>query len=275
MKAMIIGPSGSGKSTSLRNLVPECVGVVGVAKKPLPFRSKKIETFYSDNYEEIKVKLKQWAYPIVVIDDAQYILANEFMRRSSETGYTKFTELAKKFWELLNFIDEQIQDEKTVYILSHTEKDIDGFEKIKTIGKLLDEKITIEGMFTVVLKSVAIDGVYQFSTQTNNDTVKSPMGMFDNLMIDNDLAFVDKKIREYYELPSLESLSEHARKQSEKLDEEKSLAMKFEHRIEDAKNLAELTEIGKDIKTIGFSDGIRTSLLKKWVEKNTLLKQSV
>ena len=132
----------------------------------------------------------------------QYLLANEFMNRATEKGYEKFTTLAYNFWDLLNTIDK-LPDHKTVYLLSHIEQDGDR-EKFKTIGKLLDEKITIEGLFTIVLKTFVKDGApetekYFFATKNNGkDTVKSPFGLFANDRIPNDLAEVDKAVREFY-----------------------------------------------------------------------------
>jgi hypothetical protein len=127
-------------------------------------------------------------------------MANEYMRRSDERGYDKFTEIAKNFWELITMV-ASLPHDKVVYFLSHIETDATGKEKIKTIGKMLDEKITVEGLFTIVLKTKVQDGKYSFSTQNNgNDTVKSPIGMFSATEIDNDLKAVDVAVREYYEL---------------------------------------------------------------------------
>jgi hypothetical protein len=127
-------------------------------------------------------------------------MANEFMRRASERGYDKFTEIAQNFWDLINAI-RTLPEDVIVYVMAHIERDGSGNEKIKTIGRMLDEKITIEGMFTIVLKTAVSDGVYNFSTQNNgNDTVKSPLGLFKSSLIDNDLKAVDTAIREYYEL---------------------------------------------------------------------------
>ena len=136
--------------------------------------------------------------PIVVIDDFQYIMANEFMRRSHEKGFDKFTDIGRNAWEILNTA-VNLAPERRVYILSHTQEDESGRTKIKTIGKLLDEKITPEGMVTIVLKAIVQDGKHYFTTQNSGmDTVKSPEGMFEQTLIDNDLAAVDKSICNYY-----------------------------------------------------------------------------
>ena len=197
--ALILGESGKGKSASLRNVPEDQILVINVADKPLPFKNH-MESVSTDNYPEIIKQMKLTKKKIIVIDDAQYLMANEFMRRAGERGFDKFTEIAQKFWTLIQTVKE-LESDVTVYILAHIERDQNGNEKIKTIGKLLDEKITIEGMFTIVLKAQVNDGVYTFSTQSNGfDTVKSPMGMFPKAMIDNDLWYVDRKIREYYEI---------------------------------------------------------------------------
>lgn len=197
---MILGESGSGKSASLRNFKPEEVGVFNVGGKPFPFRSnlKKIDT---DDYKTIMGGLAAMKAPAAVIDDAQYLMANEFMRRSKEIGYQKYTEMATSYWNLVQMVIKNLPPDRIVYFLSHVERDQNGNEKCKTIGRMLDEKITVEGMFTVVLKTRVKDGHYAFVTQTNGqDTVKSPMGMFDAVEIDNDLAMVDRIIRDYYGL---------------------------------------------------------------------------
>lgn len=195
---MILGESGSGKSASMRNFNPQEVTVFNVASKPFPFRSK-LNRVDGDRYPDIANALRLLSTPSAVIDDAQYLMANEFMRRFKETGYQKFTDIATNFWALVQTVVKNTPSDKIVYFLSHIERDQNGNEKCKTIGKMLDEKITVEGMFTVVLKTHVKDGIYTFVTQTNGqDTVKSPMGMFNQLEIDNDLAMVDRTIRAYY-----------------------------------------------------------------------------
>lgn len=196
---LILGESGSGKSASMRNFSPDEVKVINVANKPLPFKNK-FESVSTDDYRTIIKEMKMSKKKVLVIDDAQYLMANEFMRRATERGFDKFTEIAQNFWNLVQTVKE-LPDDVVVYILAHIERDANGNEKIKTIGKLLDEKITVEGMFTIVLKTNVTDGVYTFTTQNNgHDTVKSPIGMFPTFAIDNDLHYVDEKIRNYYEL---------------------------------------------------------------------------
>ncbi len=197
---MILGESGSGKSTSMRNFKTGEVGIINVGKKPLPFRTD-IKPFNSDDYSKIVAVMQKATAKSIVIDDCQYLMANEFMRNAKVTGFQKFTDIALNFWSLVQIVIDQLPDDVIVYFLGHIERDSNGNEKFKTIGKMLDEKITIEGLFTIVLKTVVADNKYQFATQTNGmDTVKSPLGMFSEQLIDNDLKMVDDTIREYYNI---------------------------------------------------------------------------
>lgn len=197
---MVYGQSGSGKSTSLRNFTPEQVSIVNVLGKPFPFRFNGLKGAVSDNYEKIIKLLCQTPKLSIVIDDATYLMTNEYVRTAKQSGYQKFTDMAANFKGLLD-LAKSLPEDKIVYIMGHMERDSDGNEKFKTIGKMLDEKICVEGLFTIVLKTVVQDGKYYFSTQNNgSDVSKSPMGMFESSLIDNDLAMVDKAIREYYNL---------------------------------------------------------------------------
>lgn len=198
---LVLGHSGSGKSTSLRNFRSAEITHINVMGKPLPFKARFTNTINSDKYDVIGDALGEMTTKIAVIDDAQYLMANEFMRRAMERGYDKFTEIANNFWTLVNYVITELPFDTTVYFLMHIERDDSGNEKVKTIGKLLDEKITVEGMFTIVLKSLVKDGEYTFATQSNgHDTVKSPLGMFNTYQIDNDLKAVDDTIRAFWEL---------------------------------------------------------------------------
>lgn len=199
----ILGRSGTGKSYSMRNFKKGEIGVVNVQGKILPFKgSGALDIENTDDSGDIVECIERMSkkYKTVVVDDFQYVMANEFMRRATERGYDKFTEIARHAWDIANKVRELPQD-VIVYVLCHTDTDQDGFEKLKTIGKLLDEKIVLEGMSTIVLKTAVSDGQYMFLTQNNgHDTVKSPAGMFPSYAIDNDLKYVDDKIRNYYEL---------------------------------------------------------------------------
>lgn len=213
---MILGQSGTGKTTSLRNLDPAHTLLIQAVKKPLPFRSSGWgwydkenkpdgNVIVSDNAGAIIKAMKGTRRDVIVLDDFQYILANEFMRRvlDKETGnaaFAKYNEIAHNAWSIL-MTASQLADNKRVYILGHTQEDDNGRIKAKTIGKLLDEKITLEGLLTIVLRTCVINGQYLFSTKNNGlDTVKSPIGLFEDEQIDNDLALIDAKIFEYYNL---------------------------------------------------------------------------
>lgn len=194
---MVYGQSGTGKSTSLRNFKPEDVCIVNVSGKPLPFKNKH-KTFNTDDYMAVDAAIKKAPAKSIVIDDATYLMTGEYMRTAKVTGYQKFTDMALNYYTLVKAASA-LPDDKIVYFMGHSDTDANGNEKFKTIGKMLDEKVTLEGMFTIVLKTVVTDGKYQFSTRNSGqDTVKTPLGMFNDVLIDNDLAMVDKTIREYY-----------------------------------------------------------------------------
>jgi len=195
---MILGRSGVGKSASMRNIPEDRYSLVEVNGKPLPFKTKK-QTYNTDDYAKISRYMHDTPADIIVIDDSQYLMANEFMRRAKEKGFEKFTEIGLNFWNLINEV-QKLPANKIVYFLHHTETEIDGTIKEKTIGKLLDEKICIAGMFTIVLLADKVDKEYFFSTQSDEKSpAKTPMGMFDKATIDNDLYAVDAAIRSYYE----------------------------------------------------------------------------
>lgn len=195
---LILGESGTGKSASMRNFKPDEIALANVAGKPLPFRGKFEETINTDSYRQIKKFMKESFADVVVIDDAQYLMANEFMRRSGERGYDKFTEIGVNFWDLVRSVID-LPPDKIVVFMAHIDRDANGNEKIKTIGKLLDEKITVEGMFTIVLKTSVSDGKFSFMTVNNgHDTVKSPIGLFKSSEIENDLKAVINAVRAYY-----------------------------------------------------------------------------
>lgn len=200
LAVLVLGFSGSGKSASLRNFGENELALVNVNGKQLPFRTQFKSQIRSDKYSEITDFVKKQSVKSIAIDDTQYLMANEFMRRAKETGFQKFTDIGKNFWELVRLVDA-LPDDVIVYFLNHIETGDDGRQKAKTIGKLLDEKITVEGMFTTVLKTVVTDGKYMFATQTDGtDTCKSPIGLFNTMYINNDLKIVDEALRTYYHL---------------------------------------------------------------------------
>ena len=196
--SLILGKSGSGKSTSLRNFNPKEVALIQVIKKPLPFPGSNVwKPLVTDDHARIIGAARGTKRKVIVIDDYQYVLANEFMRRSQEKGYDKFNDIGRHTWDVFDAL-LKLPDDVRIYILSHTEESETGQIKMKTVGKMLDDKITLEGMVTIVLRAVVQDGKNYFATRNNgSDTTKAPMGMFDDL-IDNDRAAVDAGICAYY-----------------------------------------------------------------------------
>ena len=196
---LIIGASGSGKSTSMRNFDEKELGVVNVLSKPLPFKNS-LKMADTDNYEEIKQIIANAKTPAIVIDDSNYLITNEFMRTCKDTGFQKYNDMGNHFWDLVNFT-KNLDGNKIVYFFMHSETTEDGRIIPKTIGKMLNEKVCIEGMFTIVLRAMYDNGKYIFKTKTNGyDVCKTPLDMFSEEIIENDLKYVDTIIRDYYNL---------------------------------------------------------------------------
>ena len=203
---LIMGRSGSGKSASLRNFDKD-VFVVNVNNKPLPFKDNThLKVLNSDEYLKIKPALKM-AYEkgikTAVIDDAGYLLTAKFMaghrQAKGNSQFDLYNEIADNFYNLIKFIADELPADMNVYVIMHEEMNDMGYTKPKTIGKLLDDKVCVEGMFTIVLHSMKLDGKYVFATNTDGlDVTKSPIGMFEETYISNDLSKVDEVIREYY-----------------------------------------------------------------------------
>ena len=199
---LVIGDSGTGKSASLRNFKPDEVLVINCAGKPLPFKNhfQQITPTFEKLTKDVQKALATTEKKVVVVDDAQYIMSFQYMRRIKENGWDKWNDIQGDFFNIIQDA-KNLPKDVVVYFLSHLQRDDAGHEKVKTMGKMLDEKITIEGLFTIVLKTSVTDGNYYFLTQNSGlDTVKSPIGMFDTYAIDNDLKYVDTKIRNYYEI---------------------------------------------------------------------------
>jgi hypothetical protein len=183
----------------MRNFEPDEVGIFNVASKPLPFR-KKIPKADGATYQTIVNGLSKASLKKYVIDDSQYLMAFDMFDRAKETGYTKFTDMALSFKNLIDYVIRSTPPDVIVYFLHHVEKTEDGRTKAKTTGKMLDTHLTVEGLFSIVLLEKTDGFGYKFITQSDGSTTaKSPMEMFDK-EIDNDLKFVDTKIREYWEL---------------------------------------------------------------------------
>lgn len=202
---LIIGKSGSGKSTSMRNCInKEDWNLIRVLNKPLPFKGK-INGWSSDDYQTVMKCLSQSKAKNIVLDDAGYLITNMFMNKHSSAGagngvFTLYNQIGDHFWNLIQFI-VKLPEDKIVYVIMHEDTNDFGQIKPKTIGKLLDEKVCIEGMFTIVLRCIEESGKHIFVTQSADGAVsKSPIDMFETLTIDNDLLIVEKAIREYYEI---------------------------------------------------------------------------
>lgn len=197
---LILGESGSGKSASLRNFEPNDVSIFNVATKPLPFR-KKLPTMATANYDTICQSIQKSQKKAFVIDDSQYLLCFESFAKAKETGYGKYTDMALHFYNLVQFVIRQTPPDVIVYFLHHTETDSNtGKVKAKTIGKMLDNQLTLEGLFAIVLMCHTDGKKHNFITQSDGvTTAKSPMEMFP-AEIDNDLKSVDQAIRAYYEI---------------------------------------------------------------------------
>ena len=197
---LILGESGSGKSASLRNFEAEDVSIFNVAAKPLPFR-KKLPMKSTSDYNAIVSCIKQSQKKAFVIDDSQYLMCFESFSRAKETGFGKFTDFALNFYNLVQFVIKQTPPDVIVYFLHHTETDGNtGKTKAKTMGKMLDSQLTLEGLFSIVLICTTDGKNHSFITQSDGfTTAKSPMEMFPDV-IDNDLKLVDQTVREYYEL---------------------------------------------------------------------------
>ena len=220
-KILIMGESGTGKSTSLRNLDPEITAVVNPVGKPLPFKSSNGK-FTMLNNETKSSNITAWmkgqakaGKKILIVDDFQYLLSIPYMNRIHEGGWDKWNDFGDDYFKLIDVCADLPADVR-VYYLSHCETLENGITTIKLIGKLLREKITIEGLFTIVLRTSVIDQKYFFLTQNSGkDTVKSPMGMFSEYAVENDLAYIDDKVCNYYEIGNYKSDEEMAARDQE------------------------------------------------------------
>lgn len=196
---LILGASGSGKSTSLENFSENEVLVFNVAGKPFPFR-KMLKVINNAGYDNIGKILNKKEFKKYVIDDSQYLLAFDLFDRAKETGYGKFTDIAVRFYKMIRFVIDKIPKDVIVYFLHHSEETASGKIKAKTVGKMLDDQLTLEGLFSIVLLAETDGDKYYFVTQSDGySTCKSPKEMF-RKNIKNDLKVVDTIIRKYWNL---------------------------------------------------------------------------
>ena len=207
VSVLVLGHSGAGKSSSLREFERGEIGIFNVAGKPLPFR-KKLGKIDHAAYNQIHQALAANELRAYVVDDANYLMAFQNFRLAKQTGFGKFVDMAVNFEQLLEAANAT--DENTiVYFFMHPDYDEAGRLKAKTIGKMLDNQLTIEGMFPIVLLADKDDSGFHFFTQSDGTTpVKTPMGMFDEAKIDNDLKLVDSTIREYWGMEPLTKAGE-------------------------------------------------------------------
>lgn len=219
---LVYGESGAGKSASLRNYEPGELGIFNISGKPLPFK-KKLAVANTTSYATIKAKLMENALNAYVLDDIGLAMTFFLFDRALEGGYTKFTQAAKDFYDLVQCAIRQTNDDTIVYFIMHAERSDDGMRiKAKTSGKMIDNQLTLESLFSIVLMAQTDGKRHWFVTQSDGiTTCKSPMDMFP-LEIDNDLKAVDTTIREYYDMAPLKAVKPKAKAEVEKTREVKN-----------------------------------------------------
>lgn len=207
---LILGESGTGKSTSIRTLNHEETFIINVLDKPLPFKgyrkryNDELKNYFStDNYKQIisyikAINERRPDIKNIIIDDFNFVLANEFMMRASEKSFERFVDIGKHTFEVVEEL-KKLREDLYCFVMSHTELSHAGIIKTKTVGKMVDDKVSIEGRITTVLHSKVVDGQFKFLTQFDGlHMAKSPHEMFDEIYIDNDLNYVRQKMIDYY-----------------------------------------------------------------------------
>lgn len=195
----ILGETGAGKSYSLKNFEPGEVRILNVANKLLPFR-KKLDVQNHVSYQVIAEEFKEAKYKRYVVDDSQYLMVFDLFNRANQSGYDKFTKMALAFEKMIEYVIMRMPEDVIVYFMHHTQTDEGGVARAKTVGKMLDTYLSLEGLVTIALYCTNTGGNHKFLTQSDgSNTAKSPEGMFEK-EISNDLKLVDEAIRSYYEL---------------------------------------------------------------------------
>ncbi|MFR5000654.1 MAG: hypothetical protein ACLUCU_09445 [Slackia sp.] len=199
---MVVGKSGSGKSTSLRNFEDGEAAIFNVAGKPLPFR-KRLAKADRCGYKSIEASLRANKLRAYVVDDSTYLMQFSNFAKAKESGYGKFVDMAVEFERLLEAA-MATNDDTVVYFLHHPDVDERGNVKPKSIGRMLDEKLCIEGLFPIVINCEVRNGQHVFSVEPDERGIaKAPMDMFESAVFDNDLKAVDAAVREYWGMAPL------------------------------------------------------------------------
>lgn len=207
---IVLGDSGSGKTASLRNLPKGSTAVLSATGKEFSFKNKNELKFGEVDYKTLIPAIQKLDSPIIVIDDANYLMAFENMKRVDEVGYAKYTDMAKHFYEIFDVISKKKTDQ-IFYIMSHSELSASGQRQIKTVGNMLSEKIVLEGLSNIILESSydELNGyIFTTSRVDAKSAAKSPLGMFDEKTMENDLYQVDKKIREFFDYKAISPAKE-------------------------------------------------------------------
>jgi hypothetical protein len=210
---LIIGNSGHGKSTSFRNLNPAETLIINSDKKPLPWRGwKKQYSAENKNYivcddaHKIQGYLKHISekmphIKVAIIDTLNGAMLAQEMAERKTNSFDAWRDLATSIYGIMDMIGT-LREDLTVICTAHSQTEMtDGgyqFTHMKTSGRKL-EKIVPESKFTVVLLARANEGKYVFEVHAKNSTAKTPLGLFEEDEIENDIVLVLEKLKEYEE----------------------------------------------------------------------------
>lgn len=205
MPVIIYGKSGSGKSRSMKFFKEDEIFLINIEGKSLPFRQSFKYVGKTDKLDSIIEQIKKMPLKVCVIDDAGYLMTHTFMdnhkNKKGSASFDMYDDIADTMYFLIQRIKKEVPDDVIVYIIFHEDTNDSGETKIRTIGKLLDNKVCLEGMVTVCIRCMSDNGKHFFRTVTDGfDITKAPEELFgeDETEIDNNLKYVDQKIREFY-----------------------------------------------------------------------------